>query len=178
MAFAPIFRARSPVAIVPRVNELPAEYDATERLDRLANELRLAPVLTPDLISRFVADACTRASSMARTGRAARLDRLMRAEAWIDAVLSLIELELPARRPCRLLYDGGEWVCSLSRHPGMPFEFDDTADGRHDVPAVAALLSLVEAKRHLTTMHRPGAASVPQVAPGPVAHTFCCDNFG
>lgn len=157
---------------------MPTDCDATERLDRLANELRRAPVLTPDLIFRFIADACTRASSMTRTGRAARLDRLVGAEAWIDAVLSLVELELPAWCPCRLLYDGGEWVCSLSRHPEIPFEIDDTVDGRHEAPAVAVLLSLVEAKRHLTSRDRVSTTSVPQIAPAPVAYTFCCDNFG
>jgi hypothetical protein len=157
---------------------LPSERDDTERLDRLVDELRLAQALTPGLIFRVVADACTRAPSMTRTGRAARLDRLVRAEAWIDAVLSLIELELPAWRPCRLLYDGGEWVCSLSRHREIPFEFDDTVDGRHEALAVAILLSLVEAKRHLTTIRRLSATSVPQIAPAPAAYTFCCDNFG
>ncbi len=154
------------------------ERDDTERLDRLVDELRHAPALTSDLISRIVADACTRATSMARTGRAARLDRLVRAEAWIDAGLSLIELELPTWCPCRLLYDGGEWVCSLSRHPEIPFEFDDTADGRHASLAAAILLSLVEAKRHLTTIDRVSATSVPQIAPAPAACNFCCDNFG
>ena len=157
---------------------MPSEREDTERLDRLVGELRLAPALTTDLLFRIVADACTRASNMARTGRAARLDRLVRAEAWIDAVLSLLELELPAWRACRLLYDGGEWVCSLSRHPEIPFEFDDTVDGRHEALAVAILLSLVEAKRHLTTGDRLGAPSVPQVAPAPAAHAVVCDNFG
>ncbi|WGS23284.1 MULTISPECIES: hypothetical protein [unclassified Bradyrhizobium] len=150
----------------------------TERLDRLVDELRLTPGLTPHLISRVVTDACTRLPSMARAGRAARLDRLVHAESWIDAVLALIELELPMWRPCRLIYDGGEWVCSLSRHPEVPFEFDDTADGRHEVQAIAILLSFVEAKRLLTTTEQASASSVPQVAPSAAAYTFCCDNFG
>jgi len=135
-------------------------------------------VLTSHLIFSVVADACTRASSLAGTRRASRFDRLVQAEAWIEAVLSLLQLELPAWRPCRLLYDGGEWVCSLSRHPEIPFAFDDTVDGRHEALAVAILLSLVEAKRHLTTIRRFSATSVPQVAPAPAAHIFCCDNFG
>mgnify|MGYP001175504327 CR=1 FL=1 len=157
---------------------MPSERDDTERLDRLADELRLAQALTPDLFFGIIADACTRASSMARTGRASRFDRLVQAEAWIEAVLFLLELELPAWFPCRLLYDGGEWVCSLSRHPEIPFAFDDTVDGRHEALAVAILLSLVEAKRHLTTIRRLSATSVPQVALAPAAHTLCCDNFG
>jgi hypothetical protein len=160
------------------VTELFSPHDDTERLDRLVDELRLTPALTPHLISRVASDVCTRVSGMARADRAARLDRLVRAEAWIDAVLALIELESPMWRPCRLIYDGGEWVCSLSRHPEIPFEFDDTADGRHEVQAIAILLSFVEAKRLLATSEHFSAPSVPQVAPAPAAYTFCCDNFG
>jgi hypothetical protein len=151
--------------------------DDTEHLDRLVDELRLTSVLTPYLISRVVRDACTRVSGMARTGRVAQLDRLVGAEAWIDAVLSLIELELPMWRPCRLIYDGGEWLCSLSRHPDVPFEFGDTADGRHEAPAVAMLLSFIEAKRRLTAGAPACAPSVPQVRLAAL-HPFCCDNFG
>jgi hypothetical protein len=150
--------------------------DDRERLDRLVDELRLTSVLTSYLISRVVTDTCTRLKGMARAGRAARLDRLVHAEAWIDAVLCLIELELPAWRPCRLVYDGGEWLCSLSRHPEVPFEFDDTVDGRHAAPALAILLSFIEAKRLLTSSERVSAPSVPQVRPT-AADPFCCDNF-
>lgn len=178
MAFAPIFWTRSHAAIVPRVTVLSIERDDGERLDRLVDELRPTPALTPELISRIVADACTRASNMAPTGGVARLQRLIGAEAWIDAVLSLIELELPMWCPRRLIYDGGEWVCSLSRHPEMPIELDATADGRHHAPAVAMLLSLIEAKRLLLTGETIGTTSVPQVAPEPAAYVFCSDNFG
>jgi hypothetical protein len=155
-----------------------SERDDWERLDRLVDELRPAPALTPELICRVVVDICTRAPNMARTGGVARLGRLIRAEAWIDAVLSLIELELPMWRLRRLIHDGGEWVCSLSRYPEMPIELDDAADGRHRAPAVAMLLSLIEAKRLLLTGEIVGATSVPQVAPEPAAYTLCCDNFG
>jgi len=159
------------------VTELSSGCDDTERLNRLTDELRLTAVLTPNLISRVVTDACTRASSMVRTGRGARLHRLVRAEAWIDAVLLLIELELPMWCPRRLICDDGEWICSLSRHPEIPFEFDDTADGRHESPAIAILLSLVEAKLLLTATEPISTSSVPQVALA-AAYTFCCDNFG
>jgi hypothetical protein len=153
---------------------LPSERDA-DHLDRLIDELRLTRVLTRSLISRVVTDSCSRLPGMARAGRAARLDRLLHAEAWVDAVLCLIELELPTWRPCRLIDDSGEWVSTLSHHPGVPFEFDDTADGRHEMPAVAILLSFIEAKRFLAAAERAPAPSVPQVAPAPA--TFCCDNF-
>jgi hypothetical protein len=147
----------------PRVRVLSSGRADTERLDRLVDELRSASIPRPYLIVRVVADACTRLPNLARTDKIARLDRLVRAEAWTDAALSIIELELPMWRPRRLVYDDGEWLCSLSRHPEVPIELDETADGQHEMQPVAILLSFVEAKRLLTAIELAGAPSVPQV---------------
>lgn len=155
---------------------LPIERDNTACLDRLTDELRQVSVLTPDLVSRILADACTRASNLVRTHKASRLQHLAVAEAWTDAVLFLIELELPMWRVRRLLYDGGEWVCSLSGHCGLPIELDEAAEGRHEVLPIAILLSFIETKRLLTASGLVGLPSVPQVRTE-AAHTLCCDNF-
>lgn len=133
-------------------------------------------MLTPDLVTWIVAHACTRVPNLARTPKAERLERLQVAEAWTDAVLSLIELELPMWRPRRLIYDGGEWACSLSRHCEVPIEFDETAEGRHQALPMAILLSFIEAKRLLTASGIVSVPSVPQVSIE-AAHTLCCDNF-
>src|SRR5664280_1419617 len=74
-------------------------------LDRLAEQLRLAPALSADLISNVVADACTRLPILNKGGKAARLDQLIEAGAWSDAALALIELELPAWKLRRLVYE-------------------------------------------------------------------------
>lgn len=153
-----------------------SERDNTERLGRLTDELRQASALSPNLISRILADACMRASNLARTHKAERLERFTGAEAWTDVVLSLVELELPMWGPRRLIYDGGEWVCSLSRHLGLPIEFDETAEGRHEALPVAILLSFIEAKRLLAASDFASVPSVPQVQTA-AAHTLCCDNF-
>ena len=78
-----------------------------DRLDRLAYQLRSAPGLTPELISNVIADACTRLPVLSRAGKAARIDRFVEAGAWNDAVLALIELELPAWNLRRLVYEDG-----------------------------------------------------------------------
>ena len=147
-----------------------------EDLSRLTDELRRASVLTPKLVSRILADACTRASNLVRTHRIERLERLAVAEAWTDAVLALLELELPMWRPRRLICDGGEWVCSLSRHREVPIELDETAEGRHEALPLAILLSLIEAKRLLAPSGFVAVPSVPQVQTE-AAQTLCCDNF-
>lgn len=158
------------------MNCLSSERDSTERLSRLTDELRQASVLTPDLVTRIVAHACTRVPNLTRTPKAERLERLQVAEAWTDAVLLLMELELLMWRPRRLVYDGGEWVCSLSRHCEVPIELDETAEGRHQTLPMAILLSFIEAKQLLAASGIVGVPSVPQVSTE-AAHTLCCDNF-
>ena len=109
---------------------------------------------------------------------AERLAQLVVAEAWTEAALFLIEFELPLWQLRRLVCDGGEWMCSLTRHPGVPIEIDDAADGRHRTRPIAILLSFAEAKR-LATGGRDCAStvSVPDVKPA-IVYSLCCDNFG
>jgi hypothetical protein len=104
------------------------------------------------------------------------LVRLADAEAWTDVVLCLLELELPMWSARRLIYDGGEWVCSLSRHFEAPIEFDETADGRHEALPLAIMLSFLEAKRLLAARGLVSVSSMPQMQTE-AAHTLCCDNF-
>jgi hypothetical protein len=57
-----------------------------------------------------------------KAGKAARIDQLIKAGAWSDAALTLIELELPAWKVRRLVYEDGEWFCSLSTERVNDFE--------------------------------------------------------
>jgi len=82
-------------------------------LDALEAQLRRAHAVTPDLISNVIADACVRLPVMKRAGKAARIDQLIEAGGWDDAALALIELELPAWKLRRLVYEDGEWLCAL-----------------------------------------------------------------
>jgi hypothetical protein len=144
--------------------------------DHVEHALRGATSLTPSLFSKVVTDVCTRFVALARTGHREQLAQLVLIEAWTDAALFLAEGELPMWHLRRLIYDGGEWVCSLSRHPGIPAEIDDAADGRHVTRPIAILLSLVEAKRLTSARERVCTVSVPHLKPV-VVHPICCDNF-
>ena len=146
------------------------------RLDRLADQVRLALALTPDLISKVIADACTRLPVLSRAGKAARIDRFVEAGAWNDAVLALIELELPAWNLRRLVYEDGEWLCSLSKQPNLPMALDETADATHDVLPLAILGAFFEARRRNTVSHETSLPTVPQVRLAPDC-AVCCDNF-
>ena len=147
-----------------------------DRHDRLMKQLRLAPALTADLISNVVAGACTRLPVLNKAGKAARLDQLIKAGAWSDAALALIELELPAWKLRRLIYEDGEWFCSLSKQPNLPVEFDDTADARHEVLPLAILSAFVEARRGTNAARETSFPTVPRVQPT-TGFAICCDNF-
>ena len=148
-----------------------------ERRDQVIHALGMASRLTPALFSKVLTDVCTRFPAPARVGHVERLAQLVVAEAWTEAALFLIELELPLWQLRRLVCDGGEWMCSLSRHPGVPIEIDDGADGRHRTRPIAILLSFVEATNLISATEPARVSSVAQVRPTTV-YPFCCDNFG
>jgi hypothetical protein len=145
-------------------------------LERLAREARLAPTPTHDLLSKLTRGACPRLQLLRVTGKAAHLDRLIEAGAWTDAAIALIAAELPGWQLRRLVYEDGEWLCSLSRQPNLPMELDDTADASHEVPALAILCAFVEARRRVDSERKAATATAPQMAP-PAEQPICLDNF-
>lgn len=144
-------------------------------LDRLDEAVCLAPKPTSDLFAKVIAGACRRVPVLAQSGHATKLRRLGASGAWTDAVLALIELELPAWRLRRLVCEGSVWSCSLSRRPNLPVALDDTADGSHAVMPLAILRAFLQARRMATIDSRHGAG-VPLVEPVPAAFV-CCENF-
>jgi hypothetical protein len=147
-----------------------------DRLDRLTEQLRLAPALTCDLISTVMAEACSRLPVLRSAGKTARVDRLIEAGAWNDAALALIELELPVWKLRRLVCEDGQWFCSLSKQPKLPVDLDETADANHDVLPLAILGAFVEARRMAGAVHKIRPQTVPQIRPKS-GHAVCCDNF-
>ncbi len=147
-----------------------------DRLDRLTERLRRAPALTRDLISHVIAETCTRLPVLRITGKAARLDRLIKADAWNDAALALIELELPAWKLRRLICEDGQWFCSLSKQPNLPMDLDETADANHEVLPLAIFSAFVEARRMAGTVRGIRPQTVPQIRSNS-GHAVCCDNF-
>ena len=148
-----------------------------DRLDRLTYQLRSAPAITPELISNVIADACIRLPVLNRAEKAVRIGRLIGAGAWNDAALALIELELPAWKLRRLVYEDGEWHCSLSKQPNLPMELDDTADASHEVLALAILSAFLQAAHRTSAAREPGLPTVPHVRATSDYAVVCCDNF-
>ncbi len=84
-------------------------------LRELGDRLRAAHAVTAGLMSEIIGEACRRCPSMGQTEKTARIERLLQSEAWTDAALALIDLELPQWRLRRIAFDEGEWHCALSR---------------------------------------------------------------
>jgi hypothetical protein len=147
-----------------------------DRLSPLADEIRSAPAVTADFVSYVMDGTCRRLPALGRAEKAVRLNRLIEAGAWTEVALALIELELPQWTLRRLVHDDGEWLCSLSKQPNLPAEFDDTADARHENLALALLSALLEAQRQAADTREPRSPMVPQIKPA-TGTVMCCDNF-
>jgi hypothetical protein len=146
-----------------------------DRLDRLAHQVRIAAAPTPDLFASVIAD-CTRIPTLIKSGKAARIDRMLNAGAWTDAALCVVEFELPAWTLRRLAYEDGVWICSLSRQPHMPAALDDAADAHHECLPLAILSAFLEARRGAGASRDNHPRSVPQIRTIP-ENPLCCDNF-
>jgi hypothetical protein len=107
--------------------------------DRLDDELRSASQPTPELFAKVIASVCTRIPVLASSGKTIGIGRLIESGAWTDSALALVEFELPMWKVRRLVYEDGEWFCSLSQQPNLPLELDDGVDASHDVLALAIL---------------------------------------
>ena len=143
--------------------------------DRLDEALRLAAEPAPGLFAKIIGSACVRIPVLGKSGKANKIDRLLEAGAWTDAALALIELELPAWKVRRVVYENGGWLCSLSRQPNLPVEIDDTVDASHDVLPLAILRAFVETRRRICVADRT-ISTVPWLSW--VRDTaICCDNF-
>jgi hypothetical protein len=141
-------------------------------IDWLEDELRLATSVTPQLLSDVIANASTRLPAFGAAIKT-RINRLTESGAWTDATLALLELELPQWKLRRLVHDDGEWFCTLSRHPALPLELDETVEANHPVLLLAILIALLEARRSASA---PSSAAVPQIRPSQ-GYAVCCDNF-
>jgi hypothetical protein len=141
----------------------------------LPDRLRDAPGVTAPLVRDAMELICGRHSHPGQADTIARMERLIAAEAWVEVVLALLDLELPRWQLRRLAYDGGEWHCALSRRREVPEWLDEAVEANHpDLPG-ALLGALLEARRTVEHFGRPSVPVVPYDS-APCA-LLCCDNF-
>lgn len=153
--------------------------NGTQHFDPVAltERLRIAHVVTRPLLQDILDKACRRFSSLGQNDRISRLTRLIDAEAWADAALALMELEVPLWRVRRLAYDQGEWYCALSRERELPDWLDSSIEAQHSDLALALLSAFVEAQVLSAEATRPSVPTVRQVL-DPLCEPMACDNVG
>jgi hypothetical protein len=152
---------------------LPEHRDSGELGDRLCN----ADAATAELFAAVIGTTCRRFPSAGQTEKTARIERLIGAEAWMDAALALIDLELPQWQARRIAYDVGEWHCALSRQRELPEWLDQSIEVHHvDLP-LAILSAFVEAMCISAPRSRTSVPTVPREA-NALYEPVCCDNFG
>src|SRR5215831_9254593 len=175
MAFDPIFWLRLRLQLFTQDGAMSLDSNHEQGLRELHDQLRQVQRITPDVMADAIARARLRVHAHHPSAKA-RVARLIESDAFADATLALLELELPQWKLRRLIYEDGEWHCSLSKHIELPVELDDAAEANHDSLPLAILSALVEARRHSLTTGESRPQSVPQVPPMQ-GYAICCDNF-
>ena len=145
-------------------------------LSRLADRLRDADSVTPELFSEVVRDACWRLPSVRRTRDFEHFQQFIQSGAWTDAALALLALETPQWRLRRIIHDAGEWHCTLSQRRKLPDWLDQPAEARHSDLCLAILSAIVDVKRE-SAPDVEGNVARPSHADEPLDVPLCCDNF-
>jgi hypothetical protein len=142
----------------------------------LGDRLRGAGYVTAEFFTDIVHATCRRLPSTNQNAKAARVERLIQSQAWTDAALALIDLELPQWQVRRLAYDDGEWHCALSRQRELPDWLDQSIETHHGDLVLAILSAFVEARR----IHAPSSRTSVPAVPLDVNSLYepvCSDNF-
>lgn len=148
----------------------------SEACSRLAVRIRDANAVTAELLSDVIRKTCWRLPTVRRTKSFDRLEQFIQSCAWTDAALALLAQELPQWQVRRIVYDAGEWHCTLSRRREIPDWLDQPVEACHTDLSLAILSALVGVRRVGTSST---ATSVPSFSRADTPHClpFCCDNF-
>jgi hypothetical protein len=142
----------------------------------LADQLRNASALTPELIGEVIDISSPRLPFVGRRVKTAHVAQLIGARAWTDVALALVDLELPLWSVRRIVYDAGEWYCALSRQRELPDWLDQSIEGRHPDLALAILTAFLEAQRATASSPRPSVPVVPRKLEADCLQ-LSCENF-
>jgi hypothetical protein len=142
----------------------------------LSDRLRDADTVTAKLMSELVGTTCRRYPSVGQAAKTGRIERLIGSQAWTDAALALIDLELPQWQVRRIAYDEGEWHCALSRAREIPEWLDQSIETRHADLPLAILSAYLDARYISAPSHRTSVPTTPCDA-NALYTPFCCDNF-
>jgi hypothetical protein len=162
-----------PLAVEPQARRGSAMVFDELRFGLLEERIHRANALTPDLVNEVVGAVCPRLVCLGANGLEG-IVRLSQNGAYVDAALTLIELELPQWKLRRLEYDEGNWYCALSKQPWLPLGFDQMVEAIHQILPLAILIALVQARD--VSLFSSMASSGPHVKPATI-YAVSCDNY-
>jgi hypothetical protein len=142
-----------------------------QQYDELQERLRQARMVSSELF----AEVCLRFQACPARAQG-KVKVLADTGAWLDAVLALLTLELPHWKLRRLVYESGEWLCTLSQRPELPIEIDDVIEAVHESAPLAILSALIEASHLNVTTRQARPTSVPRIG-AMHGDVVCCDDF-
>jgi hypothetical protein len=165
---------RSSTTLIVRENAMRSEFEH-HALMTLGEKLRFTDDVTLELMAGILDITCRRAPLLPRA-KVLQLEQQLDAGAWTDAALALTELELPLWHIRRIVYDGGEWHCALSRQRELPDWLDQSIEARHAHLALAIVIAMIEAQLITASSSN---SSVPETLSNSDADyiPLCCDNF-
>src|SRR5580765_6264617 len=148
----------------------------TQNPAELGDRLRDAYVVTAEFLSDIISQTCRRFPSAGQSSKTARIERLIQSGAWTDAVMALIDLELPQWQVRRIAYDEGEWHCALSRQRELPEWLDQSIESHHADLPLAILSAFVDAQRVAAPSSSTSVPIVPREARA-LYEPLLTDNF-
>lgn len=98
--------------------------------DKLQREISGANLATADLVLAVLDLALARCALSDRGEQANRIHELIGAQAWTDAMLALVALDR-SRVLRHVIYEEGEWRCTLGSLWPLPAWVDDTIEFAH-----------------------------------------------
>jgi hypothetical protein len=150
-------------------------HDRSERLAKIADRLCCADRASADLICDLALEICGADANATRLS--ARVQKLIAAGAWTDAVLALLGGGLPQWKLRRLAYDEGQWHCALSLQRELPDWLDQAVETSHHDLCLAIFRGLIEAAlREPIAPEGMPSRIVPRIRLNQ-PDLICCDNF-
>jgi len=176
MAFYPSCGVQLPIAAAFMRDDAMPLLSEHHDPGELGDRLREAHAVTAELILEVIGKTCRRFPSVGQTEKTARIERLIGSDAWTDAALALIDLELPQWQVRRIAYDEGEWYCALSRARELPEWLDQSIESSHADLPLALLSAFIDAQRMAAPSSKTSVPTVPRDA-STLYEPVCCDNF-
>ncbi len=147
-----------------------------DRGTKVAAQIHAAGSATREMVIALAALARSRLSLPSHAVQSAHLNRLIEDGALVDAMLMLIEFELPQWQLRRLTYDEGEWHCALSRQRELPDWLDRAVEAHHPDLSLAMAAAFVETIAMAESAKDTGRAPVPRLR-SERFQILSCDNF-